>query len=265
MLCVNQVSVSIKNTKILKQIEFIALPGEVTAIIGANGSGKSTLMRAMSGDIPYDGKISLNGRDIGSIKPYELASKRAVMPQKSNVAFPFTVAEVVHIGLRNGVGAETTRTIYDALRCVGLATFARRKYSDLSGGEQQRVQLARVLAQVWTPHHAGQARWIFLDEPVSSLDIAHQIDVMNIVKDYACSGGGIVAIMHDLNITSMFADKVAILHRGKRLCQGVPKDVMTDDWLSDAYDCDLRVNKSPKPPSTYILPHLANTRKKQLD
>ena len=265
MLRVDKVSVSLTNKKILHQIDLTALPGKVTVIIGPNGSGKSTLIRAISGEIPYHGKISLNGHDIRTIKPHDLASKRAVLPQKSILAFPFTVAEVVHIGLRNGEGAETTRTIQDALCCVGLSTFARRQYSELSGGEQQRVQLARVLAQVWTPCNDGQARWIFLDEPISSLDIAHQIDVMNIVKKYARSGGGVVVIMHDLNLTSMYADKVALLHRGKSLCAGAPKDVITDGWLSDAYACDLKVNKSPKPPATYILPHMANTRQNKVN
>ena len=139
---------------------------------------------------------------------------------------------------------------------------AQRQYSQLSGGEQQRVQLARVLAQVWKPHKAGKPRWIFLDEPVSSLDIAHQIEVMNIAKNYANSGGGIIAIMHDLNLTSMYADNIAILYQGKKLCQGKPQDVMTDEWLSRAYECDLRVNTSPHPPSMYILPHLAVSRSK---
>jgi iron complex transport system ATP-binding protein len=260
MLWVDQVSVSLANNKILDRIDLQALPGEVTVIIGPNGSGKSTLMRAMSGDIPYEGKILLNGHDIKTLKPWDLASKRAVLPQKSILAFPFTVEEVVHIGLRNGIGAQTTTIIYDALSSVGLSAYAQRQYAELSGGEQQRVQLARVLAQVWTPYEMGQARWIFLDEPVSSLDIAHQIDVINIAKEYARSGGGVIAIMHDLNLTSMVANKMAILHRGKTLCQGVPKDVMTDNWLSHAYECDLRVNTSPKPPATYILPHLAAAR-----
>ena len=178
------------------------------------------------------------------------------------LAFSFTVSEVVHIGLRNGISAESNNIIYDALSHVGLIDFAQRQYSELSGGEQQRVQLARVLAQVWKPHEGGQPRWIFLDEPVSSLDVAHQIEVMNIAKDYADSGGGVIAIMHDLNLTSMYADNIAIFYKGKKLCQGVPKEVMTDEWLSLAYECNLRVNTTPNPPARYILPHLAVARSK---
>lgn len=260
MLFVDQVSVSLANTTILDRVVFQALPGGITAVIGPNGSGKSTLLRAMSGDIPYEGKILLNGLNIDTLQPWELASIRAVLPQKSTLAFSFTVSEVVHIGLRNGIGAESNEIIYEALSCVGLLGFAQRQYSELSGGEQQRVQLARVIAQVWKPHEAGQTRWIFLDEPVSSLDIAHQIEVMNIAKNFAHSGGGVIVIMHDLNLTSMYADNIAVLHKGRKLCQGMPQDVMTDEWLSLAYQCDLRVNTSPQPPATYILPHLAVSR-----
>jgi iron complex transport system ATP-binding protein len=219
-------------------------------------------MRAMSGDITYEGDILLNGHNINTLQPWELASIRAVLPQKSTLAFSFTVSEVVHIGLCNGISAETNKIIYDALNCVGLLSFAQRQYSELSGGEQQRVQLARVLAQVWKPNESGKPRWIFLDEPVSSLDIAHQVEVMNIAKDFAHSGGGVIAIMHDINLTSMYADNIAVLYQGKTLCQGMPQAVLTDEWLSLAYECDLRVNTSPRPPATYILPHLAVSRSK---
>ena len=262
MLIVDQVSVSLTNTTILERIEFQAQPGEITAVIGPNGSGKSTLMRAMSGDIPYEGKIILNGHNIESLRPWELASMRAVLPQKSILAFSFTVSEVVHIGLQNGISAETGNIIYDSLNYVGLSGFANREYSELSGGEQQRVQLARVLAQVWEPYENGQPRWIFLDEPVSSLDIAHQIEVMNIAKNYAQSGGGVIAIMHDLNLTSMYADNIAVFYQGKKLCQGLPQEVMTDKWLSQAYECSLRVNTNPPPSAIYVLPHLADAKPK---
>jgi len=262
MLFVDQVSVSLANTTILDRLEFLALPGEITAVIGPNGSGKSTLMRAISGDIQYKGKILLNGYDIDTLQRCELAYMRAVLPQKSVLAFSFNVSEVVHIGLRNSVGAEANKTINEALRCVGLLGFAQRQYSELSGGEQQRVQLARVLAQVWIPYENGQPRWIFLDEPVSSLDVAYQIEVMNIAKNYARSGGGVIAVMHDLNLTSMYADNIAVLFCGKKLCQGVPGDVMTDEWLSRAYECNLRVNITPQAPATYILPHVAVAKPK---
>ena len=151
MLQANDVSVEINNKTILENVKFEVPAGKITALIGPNGSGKSTLMRAISSEISYQGKILINEQDINSMKAWELAAIRAVLPQNSSVAFPFTVAEVIHIGLRNGTNSSTGHLINEALECVGLLSLAERQYSQLSGGEQQRVQLARVLAQVWSP------------------------------------------------------------------------------------------------------------------
>src|SRR5690606_8947929 len=115
-----------------------------------------------------------------------------------------------------------------ALARVDLAGFAGRLYQELSGGEQQRVQLARVLCQVWTPVLEGQPRYLFLDEPVSSLDIRHQLIIMNIARDFARRGGAVVAILHDLNLTAMFSDRIFVMHRGRLAAGGTPQDVLTD-------------------------------------
>ena len=259
MLQTHDVCVEINKKKILKNIKFDVPAGKITALIGPNGSGKSTLMRAISGEISYQGKIFINERDINSMKAWELASIRAVLPQNSSVAFPFTVAEVIHIGLRNTKDSSTDHLINDALDCVGLLSLAKREYSQLSGGEQQRVQLARVLAQVWSPLVDGTAKWIFLDEPVSSLDISYQLEVMNIMQNYAYRGGGVLTIMHDLNLTAMYADNVGLLHNGKLLCFGTPSQVMKDKILSEAYSCKIKVNKTPKDDKIFILPQATNT------
>ena len=259
MLQTHDVCVEINKKKILKNIKFDVPAGKITALIGPNGSGKSTLMRAISGEISYQGKIFINERDINSMKAWELAAIRAVLPQNSSVAFPFTVAEVIHIGLRNSKDSSTDHLINDALDCVGLLSLAKREYSQLSGGEQQRVQLARVLAQVWSPLVDGTAKWIFLDEPVSSLDISYQLEVMNIMQNYAYRGGGVLTIMHDLNLTAMYADNVGLLHNGKLLCFGTPSQVMNDKILSEAYSCKIKVNKTPKNGKIFILPQATNT------
>ena len=254
MLRTHDVSVEINEKKILENIRFDVPAGKVTALIGPNGSGKSTLLRAISGEISYQGKIFINERDINSMKAWELAAIRAVLPQSSSVAFPFTVAEVIHIGLRNSTNSSTDHLINDALDCVGLLPLAEREYSQLSGGEQQRVQLARVLAQVWSPLVDGSTKWIFLDEPVSSLDISYQLEVMDIMKNYANHGGGVITIMHDLNLTAMYADNVGLLHNGKLLCFGAPSDVMNNKILSEAYSCKIKVNETPKNNKIFILP-----------
>ncbi len=135
--------------------------------------------------------------------------------------------------------------------------FEGRFFQELSGGEQQRVQLARVLAQVWTPMHEGVPRWLFLDEPVSALDIGHQLQVMRIARDFADQGGGVVAVMHDLNLTAMFSDSVALIAEGGVLQQGGPEEVLCDALLSRAYRCQIRVNTQPGQ-GVFLLPHAAS-------
>ncbi|MWB79071.1 heme ABC transporter ATP-binding protein [Pseudooceanicola sp. 216_PA32_1] len=242
----------------LRGVGLTALPGQMTAIVGPNGSGKSTLLGAITASLPFRGQVSLNGRDIGTMKPWELASQRAVLPQASRLAFPFSVIEVVRLGLQSGTAGDRPEVPMQALARVGLAHYADRSFHELSGGEAQRVMLARVLAQVWAPVEDGQPRWLLLDEPVSSLDIAHQLQVMEIARAFARAGGGVIAVMHDLNLTALFADRVAILAEGRRLAFGTPGEVLTDDILSRAYGCALRVSAPPPAGIPYILPHAAS-------
>lgn len=262
MLKAENISVRLGRTPILKGVGYTAAPGQVSAIVGPNGSGKSTLLKAITGDIPFDGSVTLNGYDTASLRPWELSRMRAVLPQASVLAFPFTVLEVVQIGLQAGSEAQVSIPL-QALACVGLTHYANRFYQELSGGEQQRVQLARVLSQVWSPIDDGGPRWLFLDEPVSALDIAHQLQVMQIARDFASAGGGVIAIMHDLNLTAMFADQVTILSGGAVLATGTPKQVMCDDVLSRAYDWPVRVGRVPAPDIPFVLPHAAETAQHQ--
>lgn len=257
MLDASKIDVYLGRTQILHRVDFQAYAGAVTAIVGPNGSGKTTLLRAVTQEIAYRGRITLDGDDIAQLKPWMLAARRGVLPQASRIAFPFTVLEVVRFGLLAGQDAARSDLPEHALAKVGLTGFEGRFYQELSGGEQQRVQLARVLCQVWEPVGFGRPRWLFLDEPVSSLDIAHQLDVMNIARDFALGGGGVVAVMHDLNLTSMFADNIAVMHEGRLVASGRPPDVLTDETLSGVYGCRLQVNAAPGPGATYILPHSA--------
>ena len=252
MLVARNIHVSLGTSRVLDGLSLSALPGQITCIVGPNGSGKTTSLRAITGDVPYTGQITLGGKDIATLKPRELAALRGVLPQASTLAFPFTVNEVVQIGLHHGTSGDHDGITRAALRRVDLL-----KYADLSGGEQQRVQLARVLAQVWEPVVDRTPRWLFLDEPVSSLDIAHQLQVMRIARDFAGAGGGVVAVMHDLNLTAMFADRVILLAGGACLATGSPAEVMTSPLLSRAYGCDLQVGRTPPPGTPFLLPHLA--------
>lgn len=248
------ITVTLGRRTVLKGVDFEARPGQVTAIAGPNGSGKTTLLRAMTGELPFTGRVLLNGQDTSTLKPWQLAAIRAVQPQTAAIAFPFTVLEIVRLGLSAGLAAAETSLPLQALEQVDLAGYAGRFYQDLSGGEQQRVQLARVLAQVWEPVADGTPRWLILDEPVASLDIGHQFTVMDLARSYAARGGGVVAVMHDLNLTAMFADRITLIHNGRVACDGSPAEVLTSETLAQVYGCPVPVNTPPPPGTPFLLP-----------
>lgn len=260
MLRANNIRVTLGRKTVLHSVDFTARPGEMTAIVGPNGSGKTTLLRALTGDLDYEGSVVLSGHDITAMKPWEAAGKRAVLSQSTNLAFPFNVLEVVRLGLTSGRGAEHRDVPEKALAAVGMTGFEDKFYQELSGGEQQRVQLARVLAQVWEPVLDGEPRWLFLDEPVASLDIGHQLMVMQLAARYCEAGGGVVAVMHDLNLTAMFAGCVALINEGRVVEQGSPQAVLTGATLSAAYGCTLRTNATPPKGSVFLLPHMATVQ-----
>lgn len=248
------IGVQLGRRQILQHVDFRAEAGRVTAIVGPNGSGKTTLLRAITGEVPHQGTVYLNGTDTASLQPWQLAALRAVQPQSSAIAFPFTVLEIVRLGLSTGLSAADTSVPIQALEAVGLHGFAGRMYQDLSGGEQQRVQLARVLTQVWEPLVDAAPRWLILDEPVASLDIGHQFTVMDLARNYAAQGGGVVAVMHDLNLTAMFADQVVLMEAGKIAATGSPAEVLTDETLARTYGCPVPVNTTPPAEIPFLLP-----------
>lgn len=248
------IGVKLGPNEVLHGVDFTARSGRVTAIVGPNGSGKTTLLRAMTGEVAHDGQVRINGADVASLHPWQLAAIRAVQPQSSSIAFPFTVLEIVRLGLSAGLSAAESSVPLKALASVGLAGFAGRMYQDLSGGEQQRVQLARVITQVWEPIVDGTPRWLILDEPVASLDIGHQFTVMDLARDYAARGGGVVAVMHDLNLTAMFADQVVLMEGGQVAATGSPAEVLTDETLARTYGCPIPVNTTPPAKVPFLLP-----------
>lgn len=258
MIEIENVGVVLGGKTIIEDVCLTARPGEVTVIVGPNGSGKSTLLKAVCGDVASSGEIRINGRATRRMKPWEAAGIRAVLPQASALSFPFTVREVTAFGLLAGRAGSDLHMVADlperALRSVDLDGFGGRYFQELSGGEQQRVQLARVLCQIWHPVLDGAPRWLLLDEPVSGLDIRHQLVIMGLARDYAAAGGGVVAVLHDLNLTGMFADRIAVMRDGRLAATGRPRDVMTDTVLSDTYQCDLKVSTPPARPVPFVLP-----------
>lgn len=260
MLEARNIHVRLGKTAILHGIDMQAAKDQFTVIIGPNGSGKTTLLRALTGEIGFTGEVRLNGVDIASARAPDLASMRGVLPQSANLSFPFTVHEVVRLGLTTGVqsGVDAGARIEEALAAVDMDGFGGRFYQELSGGEQQRVQLARVLTQVWEPVFCGRPRFLFLDEPISSLDIRHQLQIMQIARRYAEAGGGVIAILHDLNLTAHFADHVVLMNQGRVHASGKPQMVLTPSNLETVYGCPMAVGHVPAGMDFFVLPLISS-------
>jgi len=255
MIITQDLSVRFHHNEVLSKVNFRAEPGTLVSIAGPNGSGKTTLLRALSREIDYLGEINFDGDNLTGLSEKRLAKRRAILSQTTELAFPFTVLEVVQMADQHPQSERASH----ALHRVGLQGFESRFYQELSGGEKQRVQLARVLVQVWQPVLNGKANWLFLDEPISSLDIGHQIEVMQIAREYANAGGGVICVMHDLNLAAMFSDSIALFEKGHLLIQDSPETVLTDETLSRAYQWPVRVNRIPNEPIPFVLPQTAKS------
>ncbi|QIB35560.1 heme ABC transporter ATP-binding protein [Ancylobacter pratisalsi] len=224
-------------------------PGRVSVLIGPNGAGKSTLLKVMAGELrPQSGHVLLDGADISTLPPARLAMLRAVVPQHAQIAFPFTVAEVVAIGA--GSDRIGSAPVARALKEVELSGFEQRPYDRLSGGERQRVQLARALAQLDRGRSAG---YLLLDEPTASLDLAQQVLVVRLMRRLAAERGiGILAVLHDLNLAAMAADHITALKNGHVVACGTPKEILTDAAIGTLYGVPARVSWAPETP--FLLP-----------
>jgi len=263
MIQLKDISYRIGNRVILDNVSFTAQPGEVLAVLGANGAGKSTLLKITRGELkPAAGAVAIGGRTLGSWKQRELAQCTAVLQQQTILTLPFPVREVVMMGryphFKNTPAALDHTIVKSALRKAGIEKLADRNYLELSGGEQQRVHLARVFAQVWTAG-AHKTRYLLMDEPGNNLDISHQHHVLHMAKTFAAAGNCVIAILHDLNLALQYADRVLLLHKGAALASGTPEAVLNEENLSRAYDFPMTVHYSDSFEYPIILPAVPKT------
>ena len=228
--------------------------GEMVAVIGPNGAGKSTLLRLLSGDLrPSAGEVRLKQRDIGSFTPRELAARRAMLSQHISVSFPFTVEEIVLMGANDRSGRDAGPLVDAALEEVGLAHFRERQLPTLSGGEQQRAHFARVLVQLACGEAEHGPGLLLLDEPTSSLDLRHQIDLVEAARRRARSGTAVLAILHDLNLAIRFADRLIVLAGGKLVADGSRADIVTREIIRDIFEIEAVVHRGDDG-VPYVLP-----------
>ncbi len=214
-------------------------PGEFVVVLGPNGSGKSTLVRSLCGEVPLvDGTVEMEGRTLGLWDRREAARRRAVLLQEVPVRFPFRVDEVVRLGRAPHRAASLPqndrRIVSEAIEAVGIGHLARRLYNSLSGGERQRVQMARALAQVWEIPESG-GRYLLLDEPTANLDPAHKHRVLDLAREFARSGTGVLAVVHDLQLCVAYADRLLVLDRGRIVADGPPARVLCPELIASVF------------------------------
>ena len=251
------VTVRIGNATLLDKVSFAAKPGEAIAIAGPNGAGKSTLLRALSGDRrPDSGEIRLRGRPLASYSPHMLARYRAVLSQSTVIAFPFTVAEVVAMGVPDGNPRGTDAMVDAGLDEVGLTGFRNRIVTTLSGGEQHRTHLARALVQLDCGEREHGPGLLLLDEPTASLDLHHQIDFVALARKRVVQGTTVIAVLHDLNLAATFADRVLMLHRGTVAADGAPAATITEQLLADVFNVAVTPGSLPASGLPFILPQM---------
>lgn len=240
---------------LLQQISLRARPGELLAVVGANGAGKSTLLRLLSGDLlPTSGCVQFQGRPLADHSPAALAKGRAILTQHHLLALDFPVAELVMMGRYPHFLGQPTPTdhwiVEAALNTVGLSALAGRSYPTLSGGEQQRAQLARVLAQVWEAPNG----FLLLDEPLTGLDLHHQHHTLAIARGLVARGFGVIAVLHDLNLAAQYADCVLLLHHGQGLAYGTPGQVLTCESIHRAFQLEVQLLQHPGLGCPLIVP-----------
>jgi iron complex transport system ATP-binding protein len=242
---VQQLRLAYGRHSVISDLSFQVTPGEMVGLIGPNGSGKSTVIKALSHVIsPASGKILLDGKEIATIRRSDMARMVGVVPQIPLLPSSFTAFEIVlmgrnpHLGLMQRESSRDMAIAWDAMGRTHTRSFADRKVGELSGGEIQRVVIARVLAQ--------QPKSILLDEPTSSLDINHQVEILDLIKDLCRADNlAVVISLHDLNLAAQYCDRLIMIHQGHVHAQGMPAEVINATNIEEVYGAEGCVYAHP--------------------
>jgi iron complex transport system ATP-binding protein len=240
-----------------------AAPGAITAVVGPNGSGKSTLVRLLLRRLALRaGEITVGAQALSALDARAFARAVAVVPQREEVQMPLPVREFValgrhvHRGAFTPLGAHDTQVVNESIALAGMAHLAARRTDALSGGEWQRVRIARALAQ--------EAPVLVLDEPTTFLDIAHEMAVFELLDRLATTGRTILLVSHQLNLVARFAQHIVLLHAGRVAASGSPADVMRGDVLERVYDWPLVVTRDPAVGAPALLPLRGGARRRDV-
>ncbi len=238
---------------VVRNVSFRVRPGGFVGVIGPNGSGKSTLLKLMSGDLrPRTGRVAIDGADVTAMSRLEVGRRVAVVPQETAMPFPYTVLEMVLFGRTPHLSGyaferesdlEIARASLARTRTLDLA---HRPVTELSGGERQRVALARALAQ--------QPQVLLLDEPSAFLDIRHEVEMYDLLREVQGEGVAVVSVLHDLNLAALYCEHIVLLSAGSVYRQGAPAEVMTYENLTAVYETEIYVSMNDITNALNILP-----------
>lgn len=257
VLCFQSVSLCRDKTFLLKDIDLELSAGQILTVLGPNGAGKTSLLNCVNNISDYSGSIYLQGRSVTDFSARQRAKILAMLPQQSALSFPFSVREVIMLGRyphRTGhvVDDSITKQLLDMM---DLTALAGRSYTLLSGGEQQRVQIARVLSQLIDDDNmsVSPGSVLLLDEPVSSLDLSHQSNLMALLKKFCDEGLAVGVVLHDLNLAAAYADQCVLLKDGQLLVAGTVDQVITVASIRQAYGIDVDILAHPKTAKPLVI------------
>ncbi len=245
MIKIQNLSYRIKDRSIIKDFDLLMDKGQFVSIIGANGAGKSTLLRLIAGELKANsGSISIKNKLVNQYSIKELATFRAYLHQSNSMEIPFTVEQVVAMGRyhKSKSGPQEEQIITECLTVCALEKLADRSIRELSGGEQQRVHLARVLAQLWDVDDGV----LLLDEPISNMDIQYQHQTLAIAKAFSKIGFLVVAVLHDLNLAAQYSDSVLMMKAGRSWWYGSPTEVFNQQNIYTIFGIETTIDVNPK-------------------
>lgn len=245
MMDIKELSFNRSNKKIINNIS-VSFNKGITSIIGPNGAGKTTLIKCMSGLIKdYDGEINFKNKNVSFYKSKEIARLRSFALQSNEVNFPFSVKEIVGMGRYSHSDIlssfENEKIVDDVINEFFISHLSNQNFNTLSGGEKQRVQLARVFSQIWDVEDG----LLYLDEPISALDFNHQVKLFNLIKSKIISHKwSVIIVLHDLQVASKFSDNVLLMKDGEIYKHGKPNEVLTKENLFDVYETPIKIIKT---------------------
>lgn len=257
ILSTSNLSLRLGNKQVLNNINLSLGAGRVYAIIGPNGAGKSSLLKSLCGEIiSFTGHLRFGGKALSDLNSIDLARAMAMLPQSSNLNFPFTVREVVSLARTPHCSGKhiDEQIISEAINAMDMHKLQQRLYTQLSGGEKQRTQVARVLAQIWREKDSGGLpRILLLDEPTAFLDMGHQQQLLQQVTRFGENGASVVMVLHDINLAANFSDEIVAMQAGEVIAAGESHKILTVDLIETLFSARIDLLRRESQPSHYVL------------